>query len=231
MAGTVQGDKWVLYYWPGFKGRAEFVRLVFEEAGIPYLESNQGVADSIIKGEIGGYPVMMPPVVAKGDFRLGQTQMICQYLAGKYGLAPKGEEDKIHAEQVCASMYDYLTEGYGAFHGAKPGVKYADQKEEAQRYIDRVVQQRLPRYLKHFETVLAANTAGTGFLFGDSISHADLALFHIMNATEFQFPEVYKSADYIPLLKAHRDRIASRPNIVAYTQSERCKPFSGDSFM
>ena len=27
---------WDLYYWPGLQGRGEFVRLVLEDAGVPY---------------------------------------------------------------------------------------------------------------------------------------------------------------------------------------------------
>jgi hypothetical protein len=30
--------EWHLYYWPGVKGRGEYVRLCFEEAGVPYLD-------------------------------------------------------------------------------------------------------------------------------------------------------------------------------------------------
>ena len=29
---------WRLYYWPGVKGRGEYVRLAFEEAGVPYVD-------------------------------------------------------------------------------------------------------------------------------------------------------------------------------------------------
>ena len=29
---------WKLYYWPGMKGRGEYVRLIFEEAGVAYEE-------------------------------------------------------------------------------------------------------------------------------------------------------------------------------------------------
>lgn len=34
---------WVLWYWGAtFKGRGEYVRLVFEAAGVPYTENNDG---------------------------------------------------------------------------------------------------------------------------------------------------------------------------------------------
>lgn len=30
-------------YWPGIKGRGEYVRLVFEEAGVPYVNMGDSV--------------------------------------------------------------------------------------------------------------------------------------------------------------------------------------------
>ena len=30
------GDRYELLYWPGIQGRGEFVRLAFEDAGVPY---------------------------------------------------------------------------------------------------------------------------------------------------------------------------------------------------
>ncbi len=32
---------WILYYWPKFGGRGEAIRLLFEDAGIPYVEENE----------------------------------------------------------------------------------------------------------------------------------------------------------------------------------------------
>ncbi|KAL3831846.1 hypothetical protein ACJMK2_023545 [Sinanodonta woodiana] len=225
------GANWELYYWGGFKGRAEFVRLVFEEAGVKYKEVNDGISESIIQGKIGGYPVLFPPVIKHGDLVLAQTQVICQYLAEQFDMLPGKPENRYHAEQLNATILDCITEGYNSYHGAKPGVSHKEQKEEAQRYIDRFAKERLPRYLKNFEQSLKANKGGSGFLFGDKITHSDLILFHMLEAVKFQLPEVYKAADYIPLLKAFHARIAARPNIAAYLKSDRCKKFSGDSFM
>ena len=59
----------------------------------------------------------------------------------------------------------------------------------------------------------------------------DLTLFHILRATEFQFPETWTGADYIPCLKAFKERIAAKPNIAAFLKSDRCKPFSGNGLM
>ena len=59
---------WILYYWPGFPGRGEFARLVFEEAGIKYTEENDRdkITNEIILGKGEGYPMFAPPMIKKG---------------------------------------------------------------------------------------------------------------------------------------------------------------------
>lgn len=69
------------------------------------------------------------------------------------------------------------------------------------------------------------------FIVGPSFSYTDLTLFHVLRATGAQFPEPWSKADYIPALKAYKDRIASRPNIAAFLKSSRAQPFAGDSMM
>lgn len=227
-------DDWVLYYYPNFSGRAEFIRLVFEEAGIPYRECEEsfaGIRRLINEGEMEGYPHFAPPMVKKGSLQLSQTPVICRYLGEEFGLYPESLEDKIHAEQISQCCHDFIAEGRLSFHGKNPVGPYLSQKEETQPYIDRFVSERLPRWLKFFERALTANNGGKGFLFGEKICYCDLSLFHILHATESQFPEAYKSADYIPMLKDFKERIASRTRIAAYLRSDRWKGFSGDSMM
>ncbi len=35
------GDDWVLRYWPKLAGRAEFVRIIFEEAGVKRVKERK----------------------------------------------------------------------------------------------------------------------------------------------------------------------------------------------
>lgn len=59
----------ILYYNAPFAGRAEFVRLIFEEAGVPYTEpmkTYEETRDTIMNNKLGGFPVMFPPVLKRG---------------------------------------------------------------------------------------------------------------------------------------------------------------------
>ncbi|XP_052803818.1 glutathione S-transferase P 1-like [Mya arenaria] len=230
MSGSDEG--WTLVYWDVCPGRAEFLRLLFEEAGVLYTEVNDRdiIIKDVIKGEGGLYPHFAPPVIKKGKFSLSQTHVASRYLAGKFGLLPIDEEEAAHAEQVNLTCHDYIAEGRLAFHGIYPTGPYATQKETTQPYIDRFLESRLPRWLQYFERLLKSKDDGKGFVVGKSLSYADLGLLHVLRATEAQFPAAWEAED-VPALKAFKKRIEARPKLAAYLTSSRCQPFSGDSMM
>ena len=71
------------------------------------------------------------------------------------------------------------------------------------------------------------------FLFGDSLTYVDLALLHVLRATEFQFPDAWSGVvtrDFSPLV-AFKTRLEQRPRLSAYFKSDRCRPFEGNSMM
>lgn len=59
----------ILYYNLPLAGRAEFIRLIFEEMGISYSEpikSFDEIREMVFNNGIGGFPVQFPPVLRKG---------------------------------------------------------------------------------------------------------------------------------------------------------------------
>lgn len=59
-------QEWILYYHPKLAGRAEFVRMIFEECGVAFKEINDNMAEFIMGGKHGGYPAFAPPMIKKG---------------------------------------------------------------------------------------------------------------------------------------------------------------------
>lgn len=100
--------EWKLYYWPGFAGRGDMVRLMFEEAGVPYEDvgKTQGVEAvlNIFQGKHDGPPLFAPPIIQNKDgFMLCQTPAILNYLGRTFGLYPEGgPEEEARALQVCS---------------------------------------------------------------------------------------------------------------------------------
>eukprot|EP00794_Sanderia_malayensis_P004677 gene4677-5287_t len=223
---------WELYYWP-LAGRGEFVRVIFEEAGVAYKENNDAeLLTSMFKqAKDTGWPCFAPPMIKRGDFKLCQTPVICKYLGKKFGLYPEGEVNEVKAEQINASIHDFIGEGRLAFHGKDFVASYYGQAEETKPYIKKFVETRLPWLLKYFERVLVANKGGDGFVIGDKLTYVDLGLMHVLRATASQFAEEWASYTDFPKLKAFKERMEARPKLAAYFKSERCRPFEGNSMM
>src|SRR5678815_5384158 len=100
-----------LYYWPGIQGRGEFVRLALEDAGAAYEDVARGPAGAgalraLMDGP--GFRPLMPPFLADGDFVIGQTANILQYLAPRHGLVPDDEQARVQAHQVQLTIADFL---------------------------------------------------------------------------------------------------------------------------
>ena len=65
----IMSDDWVLYYYGGFPGRGEFIRLIFEEAGVKYREVNEykTLRSQINQGEGDFFPHFAPPMIKNGN--------------------------------------------------------------------------------------------------------------------------------------------------------------------
>ena len=146
-------DGWRLYYWPSLPGRGDFVRLMFEEAGVPYEDVCRGPkgaepAIQFYKGKVDSmlFPVLAPPIIQKEKFVMNQTPAIMEYLGKKFDMYPTGgPEVEAHAMQVNMAVADYIAEGHDAFHPVVKTGTYDSQKTQAEPYIARFKKERMPR--------------------------------------------------------------------------------------
>jgi glutathione S-transferase len=235
---TAAEAPWELIYWGDWKegvnhmiGRGEFVRLIFEEAGVPYIERGKEegfVAKFVFQGGNTDFPAFAPPIIKKGDFVLSQTSSILRYLGGEFGLVPENKIDAAHADVVCQTAMDFIAEGRLAFHPKEPRASYYTQIEEAKVEVEKFVAERLARWLNYFEKVAAQST--TGYMAG-TFSYADLSVFHVLCAAESQFPEYATLIQDCPKLASFKQLVASRPRLAEYLASDRRGKFEGNSMM
>lgn len=225
--------RYALYYWPGIQGRGEFVRLALEEAGADYVD----VARSSGRGK--GVPAMMrflegaelgrlpfaPPFLKTGNRVIAQTANILLYLGPRLGLVPKAELSRLWAHQLQLTIADFVAEIHDVHHPIAGSLYYHQQKREACRRAGHFIGERMPKYLSYFERALA----GKGYMLGRAFSYVDLSLFQLMAGLRYAFPEATKRLEpTYPGLVALHDKVAARPNILAYLASERRVPFNED---
>lgn len=228
--------RYVLYYWPSLQGRGEPIRLLFEEAGVPYVDiarlpedEGGGVAaiEPALAGETTGLLPFAPPFLEVDGLLIAQAANILQFLAPRFGLVPDDEPSRVAAHQIQLTLADLMSEAHDTHHPISVNLYYEDQKEEAKRRAASFTAERMPKVLGYFEDLLRRNRRSKGrHLVGTKLSYVDLSMFQVLSGLAYAFPNAFARLEpEIPLLVALRDRVAARPRIAAYLASERRLPF------
>lgn len=217
--------RYELYYWPEIQGRGEFVRIALEDAGADYVDvARQPGGEDKMMALIGGRglktPPFAPPVLKAGKLVISQTANILLYLGDRHALAPTSDAGRMWVHQLQLTIADLVVEIHDTHHPIGSGLYYEDQKREAARRADDFRAHRAPKFFDYFERVLAAS--GGPYLAGRRCSYADLSLFQVVEGMRYAFPKLSKRlARAHPCLIDLVARVAARPRIAAYLESER----------
>lgn len=180
-----------LIYWPGLPGRGEFIRVVFEEAGVPYTDKAVSDADAAVDGvmkltgdNVGNEinpPFFAPPILRHNNLLISQTPNILQYIAPRVGLGPAEGPGVYHINGLVLTILDGLSnEAHDTHHPISVGLYYEDQKEESKKRAKDYTSSRVPKFLGHLEKVLEGKKSGDGpWLYGGELTYADLVLFQV----------------------------------------------------
>lgn len=217
--------RYALYYWPQIQGRGEFVRLALEEAGADYADVARGPGGedsmmALMQARGQRTPPFAPPVLKAGRLTIAQTANILLYLGGRHGLAPKSEAGRLWVHQLQLTIADLVVEVHDTHHPIGSGLYYEDQKKEAARRAGDFRAHRAPKFFDYFEGVL--ESAGGPYLTGRRATYADLSLFQVVAGMNYAFPRLAKRlAKTHPRIGELHARVAARPRIAAYLNSER----------
>jgi glutathione S-transferase len=222
--------RYQLYYWPGIQGRGEYVRLALEDAGADYDDVARGAGGMSAMSkmmEADRTPPFAPPFLKAGRQVIGQTANILLYLGSRHGLAPKAEAGRLWVHQMQLTITDFVAEVHDTHHPIGVSLYYEDQRGPAKKRTEEFWNERVPKYLGYFEQ-LVSDSGGT-FTTGRRVTYVDLSLFQIVEGLRYAFPKrMQKFEREIPKLVELRDRVAARPNIKAYLESDRRIAFNED---
>ncbi|CCD89662.1 putative glutathione S-transferase P subunit [Bradyrhizobium sp. ORS 285] len=222
--------RYELYYWPMIQGRGEYVRLALEEAAASYRDvaREEGIAAmTAMLGADSATPPFAPPFLKAGRLVIGQTANILLFLGPRHGLAPKAEAGQLWVHQLQLTITDFVVEIHDTHHPLGPTLYYEDQRAPAKKRTTEFWNERVPKFLGYFEQLLGRS--GGAYVTGRRLTYVDLSLFQIIAGLRYAFPNRMKAFERkIPGLIALHDRVAARPNIAAYLESERRIPFNED---
>jgi glutathione S-transferase len=210
--------------------------LALEEGGAQYVDvarrSGKGAGIAAMMRILAGRvekPPFAPPILKAGRLLIGQTANILQFLGPRHGLAPRAEAGRLWTHQLQLTIADFVVEIHDTHHPVAGSLYYEDQKKEARRRATDFVQNRMPKYLGYFETVLAQNPSGKRYLVGARLTYADLSMFQVIAGLNYAFPSAMrKAAPKYPRLLAIHSSIQDRPRIAAYLASPRRIPFNNE---
>ena len=212
-----------LWYWPDIQGRGEFVRLPLEAAGIDYDDCarRQG-AEALMKDMAARGPrgPFAPPYLAVDGLVIAQVADILLYLGDRHDLAPSAIADRYWLHQLQLTMADLVAEAHNVHHPVDMMAYYDDQKAEAARAATQFREQRIPKFLRHFETATTANTGD--WIIDHRWTYADTSLFQLVEGLRYMVPRTMAKleGDCPNVVRIH-DQVAELPGIRAYLKSER----------
>jgi len=154
-----------------------------------------------------------------------------RYLGKQLGYYPKTDKDEAIADQILLNAHDFIAEGRRQFHPTEDSASYHSQKEAADLQAAKwAASGRLLTWLRHFNKVIERGS-GPGVA-GACVTYADFALFHVLRATQSQFPEAWESnkGEYQACV-TYLEAFAGRKGISEYLGSDRRRPFEGNSMM
>jgi glutathione S-transferase len=222
--------RYELFYWPSIQGRGEYVRLALEEAGADYTDvarGARGVAAMTKMMETKGAAPFAPPFLKAGSLVIGQVANILFYLGPRLGLAPKAEPGQLWLHQLQLTVTDFVAEVHDTHHPLGPSLYYEDQKAPAKKRTEEFWNERVPKYMGYFERLLKDN--GGVYVTGRRLTYIDLSMFQLVEGLRYAFPNRMKAFEKkIPGLLELRDKVAARPNIKAYLESDRRIAFNTD---
>jgi glutathione S-transferase len=193
------GEPYEIIYYTSMPGRAEFARLLFVESQTPFrdlaqddpssaMDAVMAIASADSSDILGPNPAYFaPPLLRHGDLLINQVSNILIYLAPRLGLAPKEDGPaRNHLNSIVQTILDgFSDEVHETHHPVGPMLYYEDQKPEAKRRAESYTSERLPKYLAWAQRVLSSPTHGSGpWLYGDSLTYADLVLFQVCRESE-----------------------------------------------
>lgn len=139
----------------------------------------------------------------------------------------KNEWQRLRTHQLQLTIADVVMEAHDTHHPIATGLYYEDQKKEAVRRARAFREERIPKFLAWFDSVLTRNPRGSTCLVGARLSYADLSLFQLVAGLLYAFPRATgRALQQAPRVAGLHGRVAQHRRVAAYLASERRIPFN-----
>jgi glutathione S-transferase len=132
---------------------------------------------------------------------------------------------------VQLTIADMVAEAHDTHHPIANSLYYEDQRAEARRRAEHFRRERIPKFLRWFETILERNPRNAGrdvpHLVGARLSYADLSLFQLVEGLGYAFPKTMgRAMRKVPRAAALHAGVQKQKRVAAYLASPRRLAFN-----
>ncbi|KAL5013719.1 hypothetical protein ScPMuIL_007989 [Solemya velum] len=185
------------------KVRAELARLALAAGGIQYedvrvqFEDWPGLKPKMPQGTL--------PILEVDGKVISQSLAIARYIARVCVLMGKTPWEEAEVNCVLDTCAEFWTE--------IPKFIFEEDITRKKKIFKNIMEQKIPKVLGHGEQLLAANSAGKGFLVGSALTLADLALYDVM---QYPLDLFGVTLEKYPKVAAHRQKVEGVPKVNEY---------------
>ncbi len=173
----------ILVYFINAKGRAEFSRLIFIYAGIPFEDKGVSFEEYFEMRDRGQLPFEQLPILQVDKAMIAQSCAIARYAAKKARLYPEDSLLAAQTDMVVDAWRDVLDIFYGCYvDRVVDNGRLVMKMREVQLRIDKLndfFKTTVPMHLGRFEEIISSDS-NSPFLVGNSLTWADLAVFDLV---------------------------------------------------
>eukprot|EP00057_Strongylocentrotus_purpuratus_P007621 XP_011662095.1 PREDICTED: S-crystallin 4 isoform X2 [Strongylocentrotus purpuratus] len=189
------------------RGRGEVIRLVFAQAQVEYEDVRILPAEwDSSKTDRSRFPMGCCPVMDLDGMTMMQSMVIARHLARKFGLAGKDEKEMTMVDMMSDLCTDMLNEMFELIFE-----KDAKRKED----MTTAFVKKSETYMSVFTGWLEKNGDDKGFLVGNTVTLADLALFNLLEQLSTKHADILTKN---PPMQAFLDRVKVEPNVAAWLE-------------
>ena len=185
-------------------GRAELIRFVFAQAGVPYEDirlTSEQWAEFKPKTPYG----QMPVLEVDGKMLAGSGP-IERFLAEQYGLAGSNAFENADIASILDVIVDL----------GQRLIQYFYEKDEARKAELKkgLEETHIPKYLGALEKRAAANNSADGWIYGAKVTYADFGVY--LGGAYLLKVMSQNALDNYPALKKLRESVEKLPNIAKW---------------
>lgn len=184
------------------RGLAEPIRFILKQAGVDFEDVRISGEDWEEFKPTTPYGSM--PVLEVDGKMLAGSVGIARFLAERFGLAGSNDFENAEIASIISTGGDLALKMI-AIHFEEDETKKADLQKQ-------LVEETFPKFLGIFEKLINSNGSPDGWLYGESVTYADLTMYIIFDLVK-QTPN---ALDKYPNIEKNMASVATLPNIAKW---------------